>query len=143
MLKIAAAASALLGAAGLADAVLAHPHPEGEKEKRLERIVILDGKPELKGDLKDGSKVRHFRMVHPGGTMRCDGDKTEIDQTSKGGEKTKVFLCMKGDVSSADRVKHLEKALERINSDSQFSAEHRAKVAASIREAIEKARAAD
>jgi hypothetical protein len=132
-LKLGVVAAALLGGAALA-----HPHPGGDaKETRTERIVIVSEK----GDGEHaGERVREFRMEGPDGMAHCGGDKTEVDESTGDKERTRIVICGDG-ADGADRAKHLEGALARIEANDSLSAEHKARITAKLREAIDKARA--
>lgn len=132
-LNLGIAAAVLLG--GVA---IAHPHPEGDaREKRSERIVIVSEK----GDGKHArERVREFRMDGPHGLSRCGGDKTEVDESTGDKERTRIVICGDG-ANAAERTEHLERALARIEANDALSAEHKVRITAKLREAIEKVRA--
>ena len=168
-------AAALIGLAGLAaGAAFAHPHldGDGDKVRKVEKIIILeheggkdkDGKTRRfhiekmgpGGHGKPGEPgARRFRVITPGGPggpggpevhamhmADCDGGETMVDESAGDDKrKTRVVFCGKGDGKT--RAERLEKALERIASNEHIDAEHKARITASLREAIEKARAAD
>ncbi|HEV2078643.1 MAG TPA: hypothetical protein VGR19_01930 [Allosphingosinicella sp.] len=134
--------SALAAAAAAAAPGVAQEAPAKE-EKKIERVVILThaGK-----DAKPGEK-REFRIHREGdGPLRdmilkeCEGEKTEIDGGADK-EKTKIFFCGKPGMTGEERAKRLEELRSRLTQDGHFSAEHRAKIAAALQEAIDRARA--
>lgn len=100
---------------------------------------------ERRGDHgKDGERhVRAFR-IDGANMLDCDGEKTEVDEAT-GGEsermRTRVVICGKGDLNAAQRIERLEQALGRINANAELSAEHKEKVTAALREAMERLRA--
>lgn len=137
-LILAAAAALLLGGAG--GAALAHPLPEGEEGgKKVERIVVIrDG---AGGDHKGARhRVRTFDVRS---LADCEGGEKIVDETAGDGDKkTKVILCRKGAAISADRSKHLEEALARINAHDELSDEQKERISAALRSAIERSRGA-
>ena len=132
-LKLASGAAA--AAAAVALPALAHPHPEPEK---VERIIIME-------DGHKGPNRERLHALHRDGIAKCEGEKTEIDETTGGDpkEKTRVVFCHKAGASAADQAKHLEKAIERLRSHDRLSAEHKAKVIASLEQALAKLRASN
>jgi hypothetical protein len=132
-LNLGIAAAVLLGGAAIA-----HPHSDGDaKEKRTERIVIVSEK----GDREHSrERVREFRMEDRDGMAHCGGDKTEVDESTGDKERTRIVICGDG-ADSAARAEHLERALARIQDNDSLSAEHKARISAKLREAIDKARA--
>jgi hypothetical protein len=152
------AAAALIVSAGLAAGASAHPHPEGDGAKKEVVIIERVGGNHAKHG-KDG-KVREFKMMRHGGKpgdghvrafalhggdfAECKGGEKLVDESAGDEkEKTKVILCTKGEASPAERAKRLEQALSRIESNEHISAEHKAKITASLRAAIERARSAN
>jgi hypothetical protein len=161
MMTLGAAASLLL--AGAAGAAFAHPHPDGEGDgdgKKVERRIVIigdgdHGKPgkhevrrfELRRDgaghhgKAGGPRVRRFEM-HGDALAHCDGGEKIVDESSGDGDKkTKVVICTKGEPTAA-HAERLEKALERINSHDELSAEQKARIATALRSAIDRARSA-
>ena len=156
-LVLGAAALLLAGAGG---AALAHPHPEGDDGKKVERIVIVrDGKggEHGKGEkvrrfeiIRDGEghagahgpRIRRFDMRGHGALVDClDGDKIVDESADEGGKKTKVIICNKGKPSAAT-AQRLEEALARINSNEELSDEQKARIETALRSAIDRARSA-
>lgn len=139
----AAMVAASIGAIGLAAPGLAHPHPGGEGEKKVEKFIILSGKH----DAKDGARPpRQFHMLRERGKeglVGCEGEKTEVNETTtgNGSEKTRIVFCHDDKLSAAERAEKLEQSLARIRSDEHLSGEHKAKVEAALSEAIAKLRA--
>ena len=138
----AALVAASVGALGLAAPGLAHPH-SGEGEKKVEKVIILSGKHEA----KDGARLpRQFHMLRERGKeglVGCEGEKTEVNETTtgNGSEKTRIVFCHDDKLSAAERAEKLEQSLARIRSDEHLSGEHKAKVEAALSEAIAKLRA--
>ena len=91
---------------------------------------------------KDGGRhVRAFR-IDGDNMIDCDGEKTEVDESTGGErERTRVVICGKGDLNAAQRIERLEQALGRINANQELSVEHKEKVTAALREAMERLRA--
>ena len=119
---------------------------EGEGARRVVRIE-RDGKGE--------AHALHIRHAGPGehrvrtimldgkGLADCDGGEKLVDESAGDDkEKTKVVICRKGDGDPAASAERLEKVLARINSSEHLSAEHKEKVAASLRAAIDRTRSA-
>ena len=131
-------------AIGLAGAYAAPALAQSEGEAKQDRVMILHtegGKHGEHGEHgTDGTgAVRQFHVMRLDGaepSAKCDGDKTEVTD-EKDGRKTKFFICTGGrQLTSAERVEKLEKALERIQSDEHMSAEHKERVAGALRDAI-------
>lgn len=137
MLKLAAAA-ALAAAAGTGAAAIAHPHADGEG-KEIRRIVVLDG--EGKEKVKD-VHTREIRNELGERLAKCEGKKTEIDETTGGEEKqrTRIVICGDTGTDQAVRAEKLEKALARISENDKLSPEHRERVTTALREAISRMR---
>ena len=130
---------------------------EGEHSGKRIRTIRIEGDGDGKGehvrtfhierhgeDGKAGGRhVRAFR-IDGANMIDCDGEKTEIDEAT-GGERertrTRVVICGKGDLNAAQRIEKLEKALSRINANQEISVEHKEKVTAALREAMERLRA--
>ena len=130
-------------AAAVAGAALAHPHPEGAADgKKVEKFIMITEHADHKGKGPDGAaRVRTFHIDRDA-LAKCDGARKLIDESAGDEkEKTKVVICSKDGGSKLD-AEHLEQALSRINSNEHISAEHKEKIAAALREAIEKARSA-
>ena len=127
---LAAGAAALLFA-GLTGGALAHP--DGDREK-MRKVIILDG-------AEKGEKGARRIVRLDGERPHCKGEKTEVvEETGAKGEKqkTRIVLCARDGAAPADRARHLAEALARVESNDALSPEHREKVAAAIREAMEK-----
>jgi hypothetical protein len=136
----AAAAASMLALAGLASPGLAHDPGEDDGERKVEKIIILN-------DHRKGGggehRVRTFRIPSAAALADCDGERIAVSESTGGDrERTRVVICSKGDLSAADRAEKLERALARINANDELSAEHKEKVTAALREAIERLRSA-
>jgi prophage tail gpP-like protein len=131
------AASVLLGGAALA-----HPHPDGDaKERTTERIVIVSEKRDAEHGAQDArERIREFRIEGRDVMADCGGDKTEVEESTGDKEKTRIIICDAG-ANGAERAEHLERALARIEANEALSAEHKVRITAKLREAIDKARA--
>ena len=117
--------------AGAAAPALAD-EPEGGKQEKQKIVIITERHGD--GGEAHGEAIRHGSRTI---VADCGGDKTEVsgDDAAKG-QKTKIIICNRGDVSAADRAKRLEHALERINSNDELSAETKAKITTALRDAI-------
>lgn len=128
--RLAAGAAALLSA-GLAGGAFAHPHPDGDREK-VRKVIILE----------DEEKKGARRIVRlDGARSHCAGEKTEVvEESGAEGEKqkTRIVVCARDGAAPGDRARHLAEALARVQSNDALSPEHREKLAAAIREAMEK-----
>ena len=125
----AVAAPFALGAPGFA-----HPH---EGKEKIEKVILLTQ--------QHGAKPGEHRTIRiDGSEVRCDGEKTTVEEATGDKERTKIVLCGAGaELSSGDRAKRLEELLTKLRSDEHFSAEHKARVEAALEEAITKLRAAN
>jgi hypothetical protein len=129
----------------------------GEHRGKSERVrtfhIERDGKHgdgnvrtiriERSGEHGDGKRVRAFHMGDGARMIDCGGERTEIDEATPGEnarERTKIVFCGKDGLSAAQRIEKLEKALDRINANDELSAEHKDKVTAALRGAIERLR---
>lgn len=141
----------LAALAAFAFPAAAHPDGDAAKETHVERVIVVhDSKPG--GEPSKTERVRSFQIVTTDGDahgapgqqrMRitsegCDGgDKSEVNESSADGrEKTHILICGRG-ISADERAKRLEEALVRIEKNERISAEHRERVAAALREAID------
>jgi hypothetical protein len=156
-----------LGAPGIAHP---HGDEEGADSKVEKVIILREGKSgehrgkgarvrtfHIEGDGKHGGDVRTIRIqrsgdhdgagprvraFHMGDGARmidCGGGRTEVDE-STGGDRTRIVFCGTDDLTAAQRIEKLEKALGRINANQELSAEHKDKVTAALRGAIERLR---
>ena len=139
-----AAAVAILVGAGMTLGApgLAHPHPEGERTEKSERIIIRSHKS---GEAADGAHREHRVHVRRGAgggvPPECEGAaRTDIDEGTDG-ERTRIVLCSRGDSTPAQRVERLQQARERLTRDSDLSAEQRARVTAALDREIARLRA--
>lgn len=157
-------ATALMLAGGFAGSAFAQD-ADAKKGEHLERVIMIrshgDGPPPAAGDrrveifhldgnnppMKDGQAIRSFRVERDGSGLEQLGDcvggqRSEVKAESEDAhQKTRIILCDKGNVSPAERVASLERVIGRIQSDDHLSAEHKAKVTAALREALDKLRA--
>ncbi|HEX2762520.1 MAG TPA: hypothetical protein VHM92_01575 [Allosphingosinicella sp.] len=158
-LRAAAAAGAII-AAGLAGAAFAHPEHEGDKDKKVTKMVVItehvreDGKAEGKGERvrtfrieRDGKGATADARIHAfalgdGPALKCDGGEKLVDETAGDDkDKTKIVICSKG-ATPAQSAERLEQAIAKIQENDEISAEHKAKITAALRAAIDRARAA-
>jgi hypothetical protein len=86
----------------------------------------------------EGEAPRRLRILDVGDDKDC----TRSETGDEGKERTRIIVCTKGGdaLASADRAEKLERALERIQQNDDLSAEHKERVAAALREAIERLR---
>ncbi|HYI39734.1 MAG TPA: hypothetical protein VE053_05375 [Allosphingosinicella sp.] len=159
--RLGLAAAALL-LAGTAGAALAHPHPDDDGERKVERVVVIhDGKDGDQGVAGDrvrqvrivrhgenrsgghGPEVRHFEMRGHGALIDCDGGEKVVDESAGAdGKKTKIVICTKGGAPTAATAERIEKALARIRSNDELSDEQKARIETALRSAMERARSA-
>lgn len=126
-----AAASATLGSPGLA-----HPHAEGDGERRSERIIIMNHKAEggehrAHGDRSHRMRIRRGadgHLVAPD----CDGGQATNVEDGSGNERTRIVLCSRGNASPAERAERLQRARERLAGETELSAETRARITAQL-----------
>ena len=120
------------------------------KGKRLRTFHIEgDGKAGADGrrirtvhidrDGKAGEGERHVRVMRfgEGALHDCDGEEVVRSETGGENDKTKVIICSKEQLTAAQRIEKIEKALTRIQSNDRLSAEHKERVTAALRRAIE------
>jgi hypothetical protein len=136
---LAAATAAAAGLAGLGFSSPGYAHDE----HKVEKVIVITDHNKAGG--KHARKGRHhIRTVHVDGAARlarCDGQRSEIDEsTDAGREKTRIVICGR-ELSPAKHAEHLERALSRIQDNDELSAEHKEKVTAALREAIDRLRA--
>jgi hypothetical protein len=146
-IHIAAALGACAWAAGLAatGAAAAAPAPapaagddtQGRKVEHVERFVLVDHK----GQGESGDP-HVFAVALADGGASCTGNADEVSQQSEDGkQKTKIVICSAGEASPADRAERLQRAIARVEANQELSAEHKEKVVAALREAIERLQA--
>lgn len=127
--------AAAVGAAALA----ASAATAQDAKPRVERVIVLTDKDghEVSSETGEGPRIRAFTLSD--GAASCTGARDEVNEQSSGGaEKTHIILCSKGEGSDAERAAHLEKAISRIEQNQEISAEHKEKVIAALRQAIER-----
>ncbi|HEY5721925.1 MAG TPA: hypothetical protein VIT45_06350 [Allosphingosinicella sp.] len=90
-------------------------------------------------DGKAGEGERHVRVMRfgEGALHDCDGEEVARSETGGENDKTKVIICSKDQLTQAQRIEKIEKVLTRIQSNDELSAEHKEKVTAALRRAIE------
>ena len=93
----------------------------------------------IERDGKHGDAERHVRVMRfDGGLLEdCDGNEVVRSETGDDKDKTKVIICSKDQLTEAQRVEKIEKVLTRIQSNDRLSAEHKERVTAALRRAIE------
>lgn len=134
------AAAIALGGLLLALPAVAQTTPQGPKEEttRTEvRKVIIEG-PDGKRHESEISRT----MVDE---KKCDGEAFEatVESPSSAGkvERNKVFLCTRSGATKAETAAQLEKALNRIEKDSDFGSETKARIVAQLKAKIAELRA--
>ncbi len=99
--------------------------PPTQKEVKIIRIA---------GEGKDGGPAHADSGTR---IVKCAGDKVEASAKSEAGNKhTRIVLCGKEGATSAQTAEALEKAVNRIEADSQLPAENKAQVLAQLRAKI-------
>ena len=90
-------------------------------------------------DGKAGDGERHVRVLRLDGDRLadCGGEEVVRSETGDDKDKTKVIICSKGELTEAQRIEKIEKVLTRIQSNDDLSAEHKERVTAALRRAIE------
>ena len=124
----------LLCAAALAVAAAA-PALAKVGDEPKQKVIIMTERIDRDGhaDARADAGPAHKTMI----VADCDGDRTDFSGTAEGGkDKTKIVICSRGNVGTAERAKRLEHVLERINSNEELSAESRAKITTALRDAI-------
>ncbi|MFL6858291.1 MAG: hypothetical protein ACJ8EB_10340 [Allosphingosinicella sp.] len=137
-IHIAAALGACAWAAGLAaTGAAAADDTQGRKVEHVERFVLVDHK----GQGESGDPHVLAVALADGGAS-CTGNADEVSQQSEDGkQKTKIVICSPGEASPADRAERLQRAIARVEANQELSAEHKEKVVAALREAIERLQA--
>ena len=128
-----AAASLMLGSAGVA-----HPHPEGEEQRREHRVIIMEKHGDGDHAAHGEGAVRQFTLrrgengeiVLPEGCSEGE-PLANVDETD-GNERTRVLLCGRGDGAPADRVERLQRVRDRLAQNEELSAEQRQRVTAAL-----------
>jgi beta-lactamase regulating signal transducer with metallopeptidase domain len=102
-----------------------HPGPGGG-----EPVVVM-----TRPHGEAGHAERRVRVLGPNGEMitpECtDGQAANVDETS-GGERTRVVLCTRGNGTPAERAERLQRARDRLASDSELSQAQRDRVTAAL-----------
>ena len=95
-------------------------------------------------DGKAGDGERHVRVIRLDGDRLadCGGEEVVRSETGDDKDKTKVIICSKDQLTQAQRVEKIEKALTRIQANDDLSAEQKERITASLRRAIEDMRTA-
>ncbi|MFL6861448.1 MAG: hypothetical protein ACJ8DZ_00435 [Allosphingosinicella sp.] len=139
-IHIAAALGACAWAAGLAAtgaAAAPADDTQGRKVEHVERFVLVDHK----GQGESGDPHVLAVALADGGAS-CTGNADQVSQQSEDGkQKTKIVICSPGEASPADRAERLQRAIARVEANQELSAEHKEKVVAALREAIERLQA--
>jgi bla regulator protein BlaR1 len=101
-----------------------HTGPDAERQ----RVIVMTHRGGH--GQADGHNVR----VHgpDGEAPNCDhGQATNVDETS-GGERTRVVFCERGNATPAQRAERLQRARDRLASDSELSQAQRDRVTAAL-----------
>ena len=137
-----AAASLTLGSAGVA-----HPHPEGDEQRREHRVIIMEKHGD--GDHAEHREgaVRQFTLrrgengeVALPENCRDGGELVNLDERS-GDQHTRFILCARGDDTPASTLAMLEMARDRVGESEHLSEEQRARIVARLDEEIARLRA--
>ena len=93
----------------------------------------------LARDGKAGDGERHVRVMRfgAGDLEDCGGHQVVRSETGGENDKTKVIICSEDQLTEAQRIEKIEKVLNRIQGDGQLSVEHKERVTAALRRAIE------
>jgi len=117
---------------------LAHPHPEGEREQRTERIIIMnhkaDGAAGAAGHREHREHRTEIRRGANGEVQLPDcagGERTDVNEGTDG-QRTRIVLCSQGNVPAAERAQRLQSTRDRLANDSGLSAEQRQRVTAAL-----------
>jgi beta-lactamase regulating signal transducer with metallopeptidase domain len=115
-------------AAGQHGAHGGHSGPSGSGDDP--RVIVMTHRGD--GGGHDGHAVR---VLGPDGEINvpdCDhGQATNVDETS-GGQRTRVVLCTSGNATPAERAERLQRARDRLASDSELSQVQRDRVTAAL-----------
>jgi hypothetical protein len=90
-------------------------------------------------DGKAGDGERRVRVMRfgAGDFEDCGGNQVVRSETGGENDKTKVIICSEEQLTEAQRIEKIEKVLDRIQSNGELSAEHKERVTAALRRAIE------
>lgn len=126
---------------------------DGKEEAKGAPVRTFIIKRDGEGKAGEGAEVHTFHIVRDGkggpgvqalaladgAALKCDdGDKLVDESAGDDKEKTKVVICSKG-ATPAQAAERLEQAIAKINSNSEISAEHKARIIAALRAAIDRA----
>ena len=123
--------------AGIATASAAQDVAKDEKEIVEKKVIIRHADGE-----KGTTELRELSPELRAKIEKCEGQPVEADFQNKAdgkNQRTRVILCAKGDGPQA--AERLEKALTRIESDTEMSPEAKAQVLAQLRAKIAELRA--
>jgi hypothetical protein len=135
----AAAGALLLAGLGFANAAFACDPASAHGDAKADKVIVLSN------HRHSGDGERRVRVMHDGAmaVADCGGERAAVSESTDGDrERTRIILCGKGDLTDAQRVEKLERALARISANEELSAEHKEKVTAALRAAIERLRSA-
>jgi hypothetical protein len=106
-----------------------HAAPSGPDDHQ--RMIVMTHR----GDGHPGPGQHRVRVIGPDGEAsvpECnDGQATNVDETT-GGQRTRVVLCTRGNGTPAERAERLQRARDRLASDSELSQEQRDRVTAAL-----------
>ena len=138
-----AAASLTLGSAGAA-----HPHPDGDEQRREHRILILEKGGDGERSAHREGRVREFSLrrgengeIELPENCREGGSEVFNHSTQDGDQRTRFILCSRSEASPAQRIEMLENAKRRLGDSEHLGAEHRARIVARLDEEIARLRA--
>jgi beta-lactamase regulating signal transducer with metallopeptidase domain len=147
-----AGAAAVLALAGagltLGSAGAAHPHPEGDEQRREHRIIVMEKAGDGDHSAHREGAVRQFTLrrgedgeVELPENCRDGGELVNVDERD-GDNRTRFILCGHGDDDSpAGRAAMLETARERVAASERLNEEQRARILAGLDAEIARLRA--
>jgi hypothetical protein len=136
-----AAAAAALAIAFVAAGPAAASDEPPASARKTEKIVIIErAGPHAEGTVREVHRLR----IEGGGdalAAECAGPKDEVNAASEDGkQRTHIVLCGNTQLSAAERIEKLEHVLSRLEARDDLSPDHKARVTAALREAIERVR---
>jgi beta-lactamase regulating signal transducer with metallopeptidase domain len=98
-----------------------------------QRVIVMTHHGEGDGDAHPGQ--HRVRVIGPDGELSApecnDGQATNVDETT-GGQRTRIVLCTRGNGTPAERAERMQRARDRLASDSELSQAQRDRVTAAL-----------